>query len=195
MGLATGGQWEGSYIGNELDGFDMWKSITSGSDSPRSEIVHYHDGDSTYTITAKGFKLSKGTEPPGVVEPSWIFDKDQDPDAADMSCENPSLMYSDDYDSPMAAGKPSGTSSSSSSYSRASQETVSNGRWSTPGLVLTCFFAVVGTITMFILLQITLQRKRKYDAMRAAMSSSADKQAADQVHSRDDETAHLLLKA
>ena len=188
MGLATGGQWDGSYIGNELDGIDMWRSITTGSDSPRSEIVHYHDGDSTYTITAKGFKLSKGSDPPGVVEPSWVFDKDQDPDAADMSCENPSLMYSDD--ALMAAGKPS---SESSSYSKASGETVSNGRWSTPGLALTCFFAVVGTITMFVLLQITLQRKRKYDAMRAAMSS-ADKQV-EEVRSRDDETARLLLKA
>ena len=58
MGLATGNEWSGSLFGAELDGVDQWNAISNAGStvdngwlgtaplvpSPRSEIVHYHDG-------------------------------------------------------------------------------------------------------------------------------------------------------
>jgi len=46
MHLASGGLWAGTPLsGKEVDGFDMWPALAAGAPSPRTEILHYHDGD------------------------------------------------------------------------------------------------------------------------------------------------------
>jgi arylsulfatase B/arylsulfatase I/J len=43
MGLATGGLWSGSLVGNEIDGSDMWSAVLSDGVTAHPEIVHYLD--------------------------------------------------------------------------------------------------------------------------------------------------------
>jgi hypothetical protein len=41
MNLATEGEWKGSYLNHHIDGKNVWQAITSNSESPHREIVHY----------------------------------------------------------------------------------------------------------------------------------------------------------
>lgn len=59
MGLATGGQWTGSYVGNKIDGIDMWSTITSGAASPRKEIIHFADIYGNYSYQYDNMKIVK----------------------------------------------------------------------------------------------------------------------------------------
>ena len=93
MGLATDNQWTGSLVGAELDGVDQWAALTTpGSTSPRSEIVHYHNGSTVSSIQIDMIKLNQGDvlKPAGVLQ--FNFQEDLFPELAATSCENPSLM-------------------------------------------------------------------------------------------------------
>lgn len=57
MGLATGGAWKGGLEGATIDGVDAWNAITTNSDSPHSEIVHYVDDTGSICIQIDGKKL------------------------------------------------------------------------------------------------------------------------------------------
>ncbi len=39
LGLATGGEWTGSLVGNDIDGADMWDAILSKRHDIRSFVV------------------------------------------------------------------------------------------------------------------------------------------------------------
>jgi len=92
MGLATGGQWSGALFGAELDGVDQWSALTSLGQSPRSEIVHYHDGVATSSVQIDMWKLNLGDSMRGASSPLYVFEADLDPDARKTTCSKPSLI-------------------------------------------------------------------------------------------------------
>ena len=134
MGLATDNEWTGSMVGAELDGVDQWSAITTpGASSPRSEILHYHDGVSVSSIQIDMMKLNLGDEGKQSSNPIFIFEEDLAPQNAAQTCTSPSLMGGDslplllDADSTESSlmtgdslkyGSSSSGSSSSSFFSR-----------------------------------------------------------------------------
>lgn len=87
MGLATDNQWTGSYSGKELDGVDQWEAIIHGDESPRSEIVHYVQGDNDYySIQIDMLKLNYVPSIPEVGVPEYVYDADNNPDLSRESC-------------------------------------------------------------------------------------------------------------
>jgi arylsulfatase A-like enzyme len=97
MGLATNNEWTGSLFGAELDGVDQWEAITvPGTDSPRHEIVHYHDGNSTSSIQIDMMKLNLGDELKPASNPSYVFTKDLAPENSAQTCALPSLIDDDE---------------------------------------------------------------------------------------------------
>lgn len=102
MGLATGGTWQGSMIGATIDGIDMWDSITSGTASPRQDIVHYIDKFGNCSLQRNMIKLDIRTDAINHYKtPSHYFTRDEYPDLAAFECSHASLMftYTDDDDS------------------------------------------------------------------------------------------------
>jgi hypothetical protein len=91
MGLASGGLWNSSYRGAEIDGVDMWDAITTNGESPRSEIVHYYDG-TTISLQMGDVKFIGSGYGQETHDPTYVFEEDQNPDSSVTSCENPSLM-------------------------------------------------------------------------------------------------------
>lgn len=77
MGLATGGAWTGSYLGNTIDGVDMWTALTTNTASPRSEIVHYltSDGNCSYQLDMVKLIMTDN-DLDGVTLPSFAIDGD-----------------------------------------------------------------------------------------------------------------------
>ena len=92
MGLATGGAWGGALFGAELDGVDQWGALTTLSTSPRSEIVHYHDGLATSSVQIDMWKLNLGDSMRGASGPLYVFEADLDPDGRKTTCSKPSLI-------------------------------------------------------------------------------------------------------
>lgn len=93
MGLATNNEWTGSMVGAELDGVDQWAAITTpGTASPRSEILHYHDGESVSSIQIDMMKLNLGDDGKEASSPEFVFEKDMAPENAAQTCTSPSLM-------------------------------------------------------------------------------------------------------
>jgi len=94
MGLATNGEWTGSYSGADIDGVDMWDAIMTNSDSPHEEIVHYANGPSeSISIQYNMIKLDMNVIEPDVTEPLYIFSEDKSSSSSNYLCENPSLIY------------------------------------------------------------------------------------------------------
>lgn len=93
MGLATDKQWTGSLTGAVLDGMDVWDAITTNSPSPRTEIVHYADGDAGVVLQLGTSKLFAGVVPSDDPVVVYAFEEDLKPDETYHQCENPSLMY------------------------------------------------------------------------------------------------------
>eukprot|EP00595_Chromulina_sp_UTEXLB2642_P002971 CAMPEP_0196767722 /NCGR_PEP_ID=MMETSP1095-20130614/41897_1 /TAXON_ID=96789 ORGANISM="Chromulina nebulosa, Strain UTEXLB2642" /NCGR_SAMPLE_ID=MMETSP1095 /ASSEMBLY_ACC=CAM_ASM_000446 /LENGTH=272 /DNA_ID=CAMNT_0042136311 /DNA_START=638 /DNA_END=1456 /DNA_ORIENTATION=+ len=93
MGLATNGEWTGSYSGADIDGVDMWDAIMTNSDSPHEEIVHYANGDSVISIQYNMNKLDRNVVEPDVATPVYIFSEDKSSSSSNYLCENPSLIY------------------------------------------------------------------------------------------------------
>lgn len=92
MGLATNNKWSGSYTGAELDGVDQWKAITTpGTETPRSEILHYHDGIEESSIQIDMMKLNQNS-PLNAISYPTVFANDLRPDLSHEACPNPSLM-------------------------------------------------------------------------------------------------------
>ena len=58
MGLATNGEWTGSYGGSNLDGLDVWDAIVNNEASPRSLIMHYVNTDGEFSIQEGNWKVS-----------------------------------------------------------------------------------------------------------------------------------------
>ena len=57
MGLATDGAWTGSLSGAEIDGVDVWDSISVGAASPRDYIVHFVDTHGNCSIQKSMLKV------------------------------------------------------------------------------------------------------------------------------------------
>eukprot|EP00595_Chromulina_sp_UTEXLB2642_P000323 CAMPEP_0196761698 /NCGR_PEP_ID=MMETSP1095-20130614/1002_1 /TAXON_ID=96789 ORGANISM="Chromulina nebulosa, Strain UTEXLB2642" /NCGR_SAMPLE_ID=MMETSP1095 /ASSEMBLY_ACC=CAM_ASM_000446 /LENGTH=1008 /DNA_ID=CAMNT_0042111583 /DNA_START=472 /DNA_END=3501 /DNA_ORIENTATION=- len=93
MGLATNGEWTGSYSGADIDGVDMWDAIMTNSESPHEEIVHYANGDESISIQYNMVKLDKAIIPPGYTTPLYTFDEDNAPENSLYECNDPSLIY------------------------------------------------------------------------------------------------------
>jgi hypothetical protein len=92
MGLATEHKWEGSLIGESLDGMDMWYSITSGADSPHSEIIHYMDEYLNCSFQLNMFKLDMNDFATNTWQfPERFFTEDQRPELKVQVCPIPSL--------------------------------------------------------------------------------------------------------
>lgn len=93
MGLATNNEWTGSLFGAELDGIDQWEAMTTPkSVSPRSEILHYHNGSSVSSIQIDMVKLNLGDQLKMGFLSEYIFPEDLFPGYAASTCENPSLI-------------------------------------------------------------------------------------------------------
>lgn len=74
MGLATGNTWTGSYVGNDIDGVDMWSAINDNTDSPRIEIVHYADHYGNVSIQYNMNKyIYTGTNVDATTDPDHTF--------------------------------------------------------------------------------------------------------------------------
>ena len=51
MSIASDGAWAADTMPNELDGFNVWEALTTGKESPRTELelVHnYYDSSATW---------------------------------------------------------------------------------------------------------------------------------------------------
>lgn len=95
MGLATNNEWTGSLFGAELDGVNQWEAMTTPNmESPRSEIVHYHDGLSTSSVQIDMIKLNLGDLLKQGFVAEYVFAEDLSPNNSASSCENPSLIAS-----------------------------------------------------------------------------------------------------
>ena len=93
MGLATGNTWTGSLFGADIDGVDQWDAMTKlSTNSPRNEIVHYHDGENVSSIQIDMWKLNLGDSARGLVIPEYTFTTDLNPELSNQICTNPSLM-------------------------------------------------------------------------------------------------------
>ena len=110
MHLASGNRWSGLPLsGKEIDGLDMWPSLSAGagagaaSASPRSEILHYHDGTGS-VIQIGDYKMLTSIKDTKSFDPAYAFSQDSDPASSTIQCANPSLVY----------GVTAGASSSSS---------------------------------------------------------------------------------
>lgn len=96
MGIATNNEWTGSLFGADLDGVDQWAAITTpGTDSPRSEILHFHDGISVSSIQIDMMKLNLGDDLKLGSGPGFIFESDLEPLNSAQTCSDPSLMDDD----------------------------------------------------------------------------------------------------
>jgi hypothetical protein len=99
MGLATEGEWSGGYSGHEIDGVDVWDALTSGSDSPREEILHYSAGynSSMYCIQYNNYKLNYQIKVYDTTDPDYVFTEDLYPGNSETICLNPSLVDDQSY--------------------------------------------------------------------------------------------------
>ena len=123
MHLASGGLWAGTPLsGKEVDGIDMWPALAAGAPSPRTEILHYHDGDGS-VIQIGDYKMLTAIKvrekwamqwrawypvannndhplslPPRPSQdtkgfaPVYAFPADADPASMHLQCAAPSLM-------------------------------------------------------------------------------------------------------
>jgi hypothetical protein len=92
MGLATNGEWSSSnsVSGKEVDGVDMWSAIINDEESPRSEIVHFVDGEDysiQYYLNGSILKMNNDNDPPDVESPTFVFLEDKNPSLSHVSCE------------------------------------------------------------------------------------------------------------
>ena len=90
MMVATDGAWTGSYSGATLDGVNQWDALISGTDSPRSWIVHYaYPHSSTLGSVQYGaYKLDIGMELP---DQETALDVNDLGGTMNTVCESPSL--------------------------------------------------------------------------------------------------------
>jgi hypothetical protein len=103
MGLATNNEWTESYVGNTIDGTDMWSYIIDFDDSPKSEIVHYLGPDFNYSIQYDNYKLDAGTRTNAYTYPDTVYTIDQT-DESYLLCEVPSLVDDFTSDGPSLEG-------------------------------------------------------------------------------------------
>jgi hypothetical protein len=92
MGLATDNDWDGGLFGIDIDGVDQWDAITTLGDSPRSEIVHHHNGSTGSSIQIDMVKLNVGDRYIQLISPEYSFDEDFGSSLVSPTCESPSLM-------------------------------------------------------------------------------------------------------
>jgi arylsulfatase B/arylsulfatase I/J len=103
MGLATNNEWTESYVGNTIDGTDMWSYIIDFDDSPKSEIVHYLGPNFNYSIQYDNYKLDAGTRTNAYTYPDTVYTIDQT-DESYLLCEVPSLVDDFTTDGPSLEG-------------------------------------------------------------------------------------------
>jgi len=62
MSMATDGKWTPEGLPNELDGYNMYDSLTTGAESPRTEVVYNFDSSTTWgsAIRVGEWKLITG---------------------------------------------------------------------------------------------------------------------------------------
>lgn len=92
MGLATNNTWTGSYSGADIDGLDIWSSITTNTTTSRDEIVFLSYPAGTYAMQYEKMKYIYGLNDAIRDKPVTIFAEDLMPDASRMICEDPSLV-------------------------------------------------------------------------------------------------------
>ena len=92
MGLATGGQWTGSYTGEvEIDGVDLWPALLANEASPRREVLHELKKEDV-SIQLDMLKLDVSHVPPiRKHKPDYTFNADADPAKAQTTCAWPAL--------------------------------------------------------------------------------------------------------
>lgn len=61
MGIATGGEWRGSVVGNTMDGMNMLPAIQANAESPRKSIVHYADAAGNVSYQYENLKLVRSS--------------------------------------------------------------------------------------------------------------------------------------
>jgi hypothetical protein len=129
MNPATDGAWTGGYSGQAIDGVDMWEAITTGADSPRTEVVHViGDGDDGFAALVMGnYKFFKGANDPNATTPDFVFAEDLNPGNVVQECSNPTPFFDVEE-----ATKPRGASAATAVASRT-------------------FGGVIGTFTFFAL--------------------------------------------
>lgn len=88
MNLATNGEWNGSLVGNEIDGIDMWNNIVNDLPSPRFEIVHWMDpyGNCSFQNDSLKFIITSGEDLLSYV-PKYVYPGDQNPSDRYYSCQ------------------------------------------------------------------------------------------------------------
>lgn len=95
MHLATNGEWDGSYVDNDLDGVDHWDSMVSvDSVAPRDEIVFISHPDGSFVGQLGYMKYIYHVNICDGTLPEIYFTEDYDSSLSYTTCTNPSLVDS-----------------------------------------------------------------------------------------------------
>ena len=91
MGLATNNTWSGSYSDADIDGFDIWSSITSNvtPDESRDEIVFISYPEGSYAMQYQNMKYIYDLPISDRDEPLLVFPEDLAPETSRMVCDDP----------------------------------------------------------------------------------------------------------
>jgi len=95
MGLATGGAWNGSYTGADIDGVDVWDDIMSLTSAGRSEMVLASKPstyDSLFVGQIMGVKYIYNCNLTAPATPDVYFVSDLNSDLSYQLCSSPSLV-------------------------------------------------------------------------------------------------------
>jgi arylsulfatase A-like enzyme len=78
MGLATGKEWDGSYVGAKIDGRDVWDAIMNDDESPTTEMAHHVDPDGLCSLSMESLKLDVGQVVNIFETPNYYFPANDD---------------------------------------------------------------------------------------------------------------------
>ena len=98
MKIATNNEWNSSLNGSVIDGVNQWEAIkTLSTVSPRTEILHYYDGNNSSCIQINMVKLNMNNDMKSVSYPDYVFKDDLLPNNSYQECEIPSLINSESF--------------------------------------------------------------------------------------------------
>jgi hypothetical protein len=90
MSLITNDAWTGSMTNAEIDGFNIWPHLLENTPTPRTEMIHDLESESTFTVQQVtddvNLKLMYGQLVNIITEPKHVFSEDRYPEIAVFEC-------------------------------------------------------------------------------------------------------------